>query len=240
MYGAATLMFKHLLDDIHGAFFEDQLVTLNLKSDRYTVYSREQSCAIADLMTLGSMSNNGNAGRRMPKGADLIFKPGFFGSPDRRVQVKSAELCGVSIPCWTLRASDLSAFPNPLLVLRALLLLKKVHRCSKKERIGGLIPLITGALDRRDLRDAVPTQFDAYVLALNVASILYPRRTKCLEWACALILLSAQFGLRSKLVVGVQNRPFYAHAWVESDGYVVGDDPLRRNQLAVILEAGSR
>jgi hypothetical protein len=36
-YGAATLMFKHLLDEIHGAFFEDQLVTLNLKTDRYTV-----------------------------------------------------------------------------------------------------------------------------------------------------------------------------------------------------------
>jgi hypothetical protein len=191
-------------------------------------------------MSLGSTPNSGNAGHELPKGADLIFKPDFFGSPDRRIQVRGADLCGVSIPCWTLQARDLSGFPNPLLVSRALLLLKRVHRCSKKERIGGLTLLITGALDRRDLSDAVPAHFDAYVLALNVACFLYPRRTKCLEWACALILLSAQFGLRSKLIVGVQNRPFYAHAWVESDGSVVGDDPLRRKQLAVILEAGSR
>lgn len=66
--------------------------------------------------------------------------------------------------------------------------------------------------------------------------MLYYKRTKCLEWACALILLGINHGLSLNLVIGVQNRPFFAHAWVEHLGSIVGDNPRRRQQLAVIYE----
>jgi hypothetical protein len=38
------------------------------------------------------------------------------------------------------------------------------------------------------------------------------------------------------LVIGVQNYPFMAHAWVESNGKIIGDDSRLRENLAIILE----
>lgn len=37
-------------------------------------------------------------------------------------------------------------------------------------------------------------------------------------------------------LIGVQRQPFYANAWAEAQGHVVGGAPPRREQLAVIFE----
>ncbi|WP_052738489.1 lasso peptide biosynthesis B2 protein [Robbsia andropogonis] len=74
------------------------------------------------------------------------------------------------------------------------------------------------------------------VCALNRACLLYPRRTKCLEWSAALVHLCQRRGVDVDLVIGVSGGPFSAHAWVEHDGMVMGDDAERRRQFAVIVD----
>jgi hypothetical protein len=49
-------------------------------------------------------------------------------------------------------------------------------------------------------------------------------------------VLGFEYGFDLTLVIGVQNRPFYAHAWVELDGEIIGDDPRLPEQLAVIYK----
>lgn len=77
------------------------------------------------------------------------------------------------------------------------------------------------------------------ISALNRACLFYPRRTKCLEWSAALVHLCQRRGVEVDLVIGVSGGPFSAHAWVEHDGAVVGDDIDRRRQFAVIVDGQS-
>lgn len=59
---------------------------------------------------------------------------------------------------------------------------------------------------------------DATVRAVCTASAFYPRRALCLEQSLALTWLLRRRGVPAELRIGVQPRPFYAHAWVEMDG----------------------
>jgi hypothetical protein len=56
------------------------------------------------------------------------------------------------------------------------------------------------------------------VRGVCTAAAFYPRRALCLEQSLALTWLLRRRGVPAELRVGVQPRPFYAHAWVELDG----------------------
>ncbi|KVD27077.1 hypothetical protein WI84_29360 [Burkholderia ubonensis] len=141
---------------------------------------------------------------------------------------------GVSLNCWMLKESDVSFSANVLIVARALALLHCVHRCAHAERMVGLKRLIERKRLARSKRGKVCV--DLLIRSLNAACMLYTKKTKCLEWGTVLVLLGFRYGHDLRLVVGVQSRPFYAHAWAELDGEVVGDERTLRDQLAVILE----
>jgi hypothetical protein len=74
--------------------------------------------------------------------------------------------------------------------------------------------------------------------ALQHAARQLPFRTRCLVHACALCRLCGRAGVPASLVIGVQTLPFEAHAWVETNGAVIGDDDRRRQQLSVLYELG--
>ncbi|HEX6133734.1 MAG TPA: lasso peptide biosynthesis B2 protein [Longimicrobiales bacterium] len=56
-----------------------------------------------------------------------------------------------------------------------------------------------------------------------VAAAFYPRRALCLEQSLTLFVLLRRRGVAADLRLGVQPRPFYAHAWVEIDGCPVSE-----------------
>lgn len=64
---------------------------------------------------------------------------------------------------------------------------------------------------------------DATVRGVCTAAAFYPRRALCLEQSLALTWLLRRRGVRAELRVGVQPRPFYAHAWVEVDGRALNE-----------------
>jgi hypothetical protein len=66
---------------------------------------------------------------------------------------------------------------------------------------------------------------------IAVAGAFYPRRALCLEQSLALYVLLRRRGIAADLRLGVQARPFYAHAWVEVDGSPINE----RSELAVRL-----
>lgn len=59
--------------------------------------------------------------------------------------------------------------------------------------------------------------------AVARAAAFYPRRALCLEQSLALYILLRRRGVSAELRLGVQPRPFYAHAWVEVDGQPVNE-----------------
>lgn len=140
---------------------------------------------------------------------------------------------GVSLNFWALSSADVS-FNDVRTIWKAAVVLHAVHRCSRHQRMLGLKNLIESVRQQNTCRCSAEPE--TLIRCLNWACLVYVRKTKCLEWAVALILLGAQYGLTMRLVVGVQNRPFYAHAWVEMNGVIVGDDVDLRGKLSVILE----
>jgi hypothetical protein len=59
--------------------------------------------------------------------------------------------------------------------------------------------------------------------AINTACVLYFKQVECLQRSAALVCLLRQLGTPAQLIIGAQQLPFRAHAWVEVNGVVVND-----------------
>jgi hypothetical protein len=70
--------------------------------------------------------------------------------------------------------------------------------------------------------------------AVDMACIWYWKEALCLQRSAATTCLLKQSGISARLVIGAQQMPFKAHAWVEVDGEVVNDAPHVREFYAVL------
>ena len=59
--------------------------------------------------------------------------------------------------------------------------------------------------------------------AVDLACIWYWKEALCLQRSAATACLLKRYGVAAELVIGAQQKPFKAHAWVEVDGKVVND-----------------
>ena len=92
---------------------------------------------------------------------------------------------------------------------------------------------------QKSLQYKIPSQesIQALIQSVNSACMLFPIRTKCLEWALTVALLALKQNWKFNLVTGVQNYPFLAHAWVECNNQVIGDmQELRTNMARILVE----
>jgi len=83
---------------------------------------------------------------------------------------------------------------------------------------------------RPPLADAV----DRIGYAIDLASIWYWKKVLCLQRSAATVWLLKRHGVRAELVIGVQQLPFRAHAWVEVSGKVTNDKPYISEIYAVV------
>jgi hypothetical protein len=70
--------------------------------------------------------------------------------------------------------------------------------------------------------------------AVDTACAWYWKQVLCLQRSAALTCLLRQHGRPAQIIVGVQQSPFRAHAWVEVDGRVVNDKPYLPEMYAVL------
>jgi len=59
--------------------------------------------------------------------------------------------------------------------------------------------------------------------AVDMACIWYWKEALCLQRSAATACLLKRYGVPAQLIIGAQQMPFKAHAWVEVDGCVVND-----------------
>ena len=67
-----------------------------------------------------------------------------------------------------------------------------------------------------------------------MAAVLYFRKVLCLQRSAATACLLKKHGFPAQLVIGVQQMPFAAHAWVELDGLVLNDKPYISDIYSVL------
>jgi hypothetical protein len=70
--------------------------------------------------------------------------------------------------------------------------------------------------------------------AVDMACIWYCKEALCLQRSAATACLLKRHGVPAQLVIGAQQMPFKAHAWVEVDGCVVNDKPYTPEMYAVL------
>jgi len=70
--------------------------------------------------------------------------------------------------------------------------------------------------------------------AVDMACIWYWKEVRCLQRSAATVCLLRNYGVPAQMVIGAQQMPFKAHAWVEVDGRVVNDKPYTPEMYAVL------
>lgn len=70
---------------------------------------------------------------------------------------------------------------------------------------------------------APPDSVELICSAVDMACIWYCKEVMCLQRSAATACLLRKYGVSAQLVIGAQQMPFKAHAWVEVDGKVVND-----------------
>jgi hypothetical protein len=61
--------------------------------------------------------------------------------------------------------------------------------------------------------------------AIDMACIWYWKEVRCLQRAAVTTRLLRYHGVAAEMIIGTQQMPFRAHAWVEVEGCVVNDKP---------------
>jgi hypothetical protein len=70
--------------------------------------------------------------------------------------------------------------------------------------------------------------------AVDMACIWYWKQVLCLQRSAVTTCLLKRFGVPARMILGAQQIPFRAHAWVEIDGCVVNDKPYLREIYGVL------
>ena len=70
--------------------------------------------------------------------------------------------------------------------------------------------------------------------AVDLACIWYSKKVLCLQRSAAATCLLRRHGIPAQLVIGTQQIPFNAHAWVEVEGRVVNDRAYMPEMYAVL------
>jgi Transglutaminase-like superfamily len=83
-------------------------------------------------------------------------------------------------------------------------------------------------------RTLEPNAIERINFAIDMACIWYWKEALCLQRSAATACLLKKYGVPAQMVIGAQQMPFKAHAWVEVDGRVVNDKPYTPEMYAVL------
>jgi hypothetical protein len=70
--------------------------------------------------------------------------------------------------------------------------------------------------------------------AVDMACIWYCKEVLCLQRSAVAVCLLRKYGVLAHLVIGAQQMPFKAHAWVEVNKKVVNDKPYVPEMYGVL------
>lgn len=110
-----------------------------------------------------------------------------------------------------------------LLVLRAYMTLIHFHVYLLQRDFSTLYQEVHNTT-RRNVA-TMPNGVERICTAVDLACIWYWKEVLCLQRSAATACLLKRYGFPAQMVLGVQQIPFRAHAWVEVDGRVVNDKP---------------
>jgi hypothetical protein len=120
-------------------------------------------------------------------------------------------------------------------IIKAFLILIQIHRLIKKRNLKGVLFEI-GKHSHESLIKPSQHELKQLIAAVDAATLIYPKKTFCLIWAATFAILALKKKWDVRFSIGIQTNPFYAHAWVESNGQVINDDHSILEVMSIILK----
>jgi hypothetical protein len=241
-------MFFNPPDHVYVAYFNDDAIILNIRTDQYLILPRTLSDSLRTALTRDLQVTDG---RYDSVNGELAKLPADFGESIQALVAANILLPqlkvnpgpqsprhesisgGASNVDWRLSLGDVAGDVGIALIAEAYMTLIKVHFLTKRSGLHGLVRAIRKRATACATVDV--EKFRPLVVAVNRASFCFPVRVKCLEWSATLALMALRRTWRCNVEIGVQNAPFAAHAWVKASGQVIADAQELPETLSVIL-----
>ena len=236
-----------LNSNIYAARFEDSVIILDIIKDQYL--SLIDNSAKYFLLILSNQFDLENGKYCMIYNNDNIEEYNYWITYflEKEFIIKSKISSKILSPLkegglinyrWNYKKSWQSWKHTSFLdIIRAFLMLVKIHKSIKRDGMKGILNLIKKYSLNKKLFHPTQSSIQSLSSSLDIATMIYPKKTVCLQWAAAFVLLALQKGWDIQLHIGVQTNPFYAHAWAQTaSGFVVNDDPQVALALSVILK----
>jgi len=118
------------------------------------------------------------------------------------------------------------------LVLKAYLLLIQFDLYLARGNFTGLYDEVRRYSTRK--KTASADEIKRICSAMDMACIWYWKEALCLQRSAATACLLKRYGVPAQMVIGAQQMPFKAHAWVEVAGVVVNDKSYMPEMYAVL------
>jgi len=125
-----------------------------------------------------------------------------------------------------------SKITNLSLFLRAYSKLVRFDRYLARGDFAGLYRAVRMAPCTQKSADT--NVMDRICRNVDLACIWYWKEVLCLQRSAATTCLLRNFGIPARMILGVQQTPFRAHAWVEADGQVINERHYIRDLYKVI------
>lgn len=223
----------HLCNHIYISQFREEVIVLDLKQDTYTICSPKFSELLIRLLK----ENTSDFGKDFSY-IQLLIDNNIIEEQDTIFPFYTdfkPYSDGVNNIDWALplKNEEVSLSTE---VFKAIMMVIKVHSYMKIKGFYSTIQWIKNSC-KNNVDYRIPSIVDLEDLfnIVNKACMIYPKRTKCLEWAITFIILALKRQWKCNLEIGVQNYPFLTHAWVECDGKVIKDSQDLRKGLSIIL-----
>lgn len=231
-------MYYHICDHIYITQFQAELILLDVKKDIYTICSKQISDILMSLLKGKEFNYSSHSSPHILPIIQELIENNIIEQQDTlypfQIDFKPAS-SGVSNVDWSLPLENKKISLNSS-ILKAFMILLKVNFYIKFKGLHAALQLIKKSR-KKHLNYIIPCDEDLQELAtvVNKACLIYPTRIKCLEWSMTYVLLALERRWKCNLEIGVQNYPFFAHAWVECNGKVVMDEQELKEGLAIIL-----
>jgi transglutaminase superfamily protein len=118
------------------------------------------------------------------------------------------------------------------LVLQAYLKLIHFHIYLARGDFSGLYKTVRNT--RTSSAASIPGAVERVCAAVDMACIWYWKEVLCLQRSAVTACMLKRYGVPAQMVIGAQQVPFQAHAWVEVNGNVVNDKSYAPEMYAVI------
>ena len=239
-------MYLHFHNHINLAYYNQDLICLDLRKDQYLIFNSNVKKVICYLLEsqihlqdgkylpiykidLDAMTFNQIIQNLIKQ---KVLRATLVEQKYNKVIYKKVSY-GVKTEEWI---AEHSHFAKKLALFRLfaiLFLMCKVRILLKIFGINHIIKIIRRSKPQKPSNNH--KMVSKLIHELNTACLYFPANTKCLEWAITYMFLAYKFNIDCKLIIGVQTQPFVAHAWVEYNGVPFSDSSHIANEVVPIL-----